>query len=52
MDSQNGGVFVFGFKLHIVHFWLHHTAYCGDSVSAERVGQWEEGRVTRRVMYT
>ena len=35
-----------------MHFWLHHTAHCASSASAERVGQGEVGRVTHRVTCT
>ena len=30
----------------MVHFWLHYTVHCKDSMSVERVGQGEVGRVT------
>ena len=35
-----------------MHFWLHHTAHCAGSASAEKVGQGEVGGITRRVLCT
>ena len=40
-------------KTYIVHFWLHYTAHlCTGSLSAEKMGQEEMGRLTQRVLHT